>query len=332
MKANWCVEETDGHWRCGLCPHGCLLKTGQDGLCGVRGVRDGEAVALGYGQVSARHLDPIEKKPLYHFYPGTRILSIGGWGCNFRCRYCQNCQIAQVVPEFDERQAVSPEEIVRAALACGSIGVAYTYNEPLIGYEFVCETACAVHEAGLVNVLVTNGYMNPEPATKLLRVIDAVNTDIKSFRDAFYREQCGGRVEPVLSFARQVAQAGVHQEITMLIIEGLHDLPDEVDALSQWMAEALGRNTVLHLTAYYPACQTTLPATSAKVLLEARAVALQRLPHVYIGNVPLREGTDTHCPNCGTLLIRRARNIVTTMDLSDDGACLQCGAKSGVRS
>ncbi len=269
--------------RCELCPHRCLLGEGQAGVCRVRRVVGGRLIAEGYGLISSENIDPIEKKPLSQFYPGEKIYSIGGWGCNFSCSFCQNWTISQQV--MLECKEHTPAEIVERARKSGGIGIAYTYNEPLISFEFVRDCAILAREAGLKNVLVTNGYINSEPAAELLPLIDALNIDIKSMDDAFYVAQCGGHLQPVLDFAMQAVVCGSHVEITNLIIPGLNDADDLIVSLAKWVANNLGRETPLHLSGYYPQFKLNVPATTLVQVQHARGLAMDWLSSVYTGNV-----------------------------------------------
>ena len=272
----------DGRVQCRLCPHGCILHEGQTGLCRVRSVRAGELYADGYGRISSENIDPVEKKPLYHFYPGSSIYSIGGWGCNFSCSFCQNWTISQQVLYGRE---LTPQQVVVRASQSGGIGIAYTYNEPLISFEFIYDCAVAARNAGLKNVLVTNGYINREPAAELLPLIDALNIDIKSMEDSFYIEQCGGHLRPVLDFAIQAVECGAHVEITNLIIPGLNDDDGKIVRLAEWVADNLGRETPLHLSAYFPQYKLHNPATEKLQVINAVGLARKHLTNVYAGNV-----------------------------------------------
>ncbi len=311
-----------GGIQCELCPHHCVLQDQQTGQCGIRTAAKGTLQARGYGLISSMHTDPIEKKPLYHFQPGREILSIGGWGCNFKCAFCQNWTISQQVD--GNAQAANPETIIRSARVEHSMGIAYTYNEPLINIEFVHACAAAAHAAGLVNVLVTNGYIDEKPAAFLLPLIDALNIDIKSMDDAFYRRQCRGSLEPVLRFARQAVKQGCHVEITNLLIPGLNDAEEQVGRLSQWIRAHLGPATPLHLSAYRPEYRMTLPPTSLAVLERAHARCQSDLHYVYMGNVRTRGGQDTQCPQCGATLITRNGYATSVVGLNER-VCAQCG-------
>lgn len=273
----------NGKVSCELCPNRCVLSDGQVGICHVRSARDGLLEALSYGHVSSAAIDPIEKKPLYHFLPGSKIFSVGGWGCNFSCKFCQNWEISQRFMESS--QTVTAEELVQQAVDSATGAIAYTYNEPFVNYEFVYDCARLARNKGLKNVLVTNGYIMPDPAGQLLPYIDALNIDIKSFDTEFYVDHCCGGLAPVLSFAKQAKVAGCHVEITNLIIPECNDGDDVISALAEWVADNLGRDTVLHLSAYFPRYKLNIEQTSYELLAHAKELALKKLDNVYLGNV-----------------------------------------------
>jgi len=310
-----------GKIHCTLCPHGCTLGEGQTGLCHVRTVNEGSLQAAGYGLISSAQVDPIEKKPLYHFHPGEEIFSIGGWGCNFACVFCQNWTISQQV--IKGNRAYTPEQIIAKARQMGGIGIAYTYNEPLVSIEFVQDCAALARQAGLKNVLVTNGYINSGPAADLLPLIDALNVDVKSMDDAFYVKKCRGHVQPVMDLAEQAHAAGCHVEITNLIIPGCNDDDALVESLAEWVASALGPHTPLHLSAYRPQFKLQIPATTAEQLVHAHELALKHLAYVYLGNVRGSTGQDTVCPGCGATLISRS-GYCTRLSGVTDGVCAGC--------
>lgn len=303
MRAAYQSKLPGGKIRCDLCPHHCVLAEGGVGLCKVRGVRDGELAALCYGIVSSAALDPVEKKPLYHFHPGGMIFSIGGWGCNFACIFCQNWTISQQVETAG--RVCQPGSMVREAIRSGSIGIAYTYNEPLVGFEFVRDCALQAKEAGLANVLVTNGYIARKPAAEILPLIDALNIDIKGMEDSFYREMCHARLEPVLDFSKQAVAAGCHVEITNLVIPGKNDTDTQFEALADWISKNLGRKTPLHLSAYRPEYQLTIGPTPGASLENGYRICSLALDYVYVGNVRSDTGQNTFCPNCRALLVER---------------------------
>jgi pyruvate formate lyase activating enzyme len=319
--AFWRITEA-GKIKCELCPHHCVIAEKKTGLCGIRRVVDGGLVAAGYGLLSSLHNDPIEKKPLFHFHPGSAIFSIGGWGCNFACRFCQNWQISQAVDA--QAQSFRPDEVLQAARDQDSPGIAYTYNEPLINYEFVLDCAQLARAAGLFNVLVTNGFIEEKPAAELLPLIDALNIDIKSMEESFYRQQCRGALAPVLRFARQAVAAGCHVEITNLLIPGLNDGEEQVGQVSAWMAANLSRLTPLHLSAYHPDYKMDVPSTPTAVLERAFARCKQDLAYVYMGNVLTSAGQNTLCPKCARELIVR-QGYTTRIVGIVNRACRQCG-------
>lgn len=290
---------------CLLCPQGCRIKDGAPGICRVRVNHGGTLYASSYARCTSVALDPIEKKPLYHFYPGATVFSLGSLGCNLGCGFCQNWTISQADAAT---VALEPAEAVRAALAEAPrhcVGIAYTYSEPLVWYEYVLDTARAAHDAGLVNVLVTNGYINEGPLLELLPHIDALNVDVKAFTADFYRKNCLGRLAPVLRTVELAVKQGCLVEVTNLLIPGENDSPAEVAALVGWLS-GLGRGIPLHFSRYFPNHRFTIPATPHATLLRAREQAREKLDYVYLGNVWADGAADTRCPSCGNTLITRA--------------------------
>jgi len=270
--------------QCLLCPHVCVVPLNETGLCRVRHNKDGELVVSNYGRVTAAALDPIEKKPLKRYMPGQTVFSLGTFGCNLACGFCQNWKIAHT--EVPSSYYMSPQEAVEKAreyLRYGNIGIAYTYSEPLMWFEYVLDTAKLAREAGLKNILVTNGYINPKPLKELLPYIDAVNLDIKAFTDEFYHEVCRGKLNPVLSSARLLA-ANCHLEVTTLLVTGLNDSDEEVGRLAEWIA-SIDKNIPLHLTRYFPNYKMTLPPTPVETMKRAKEAAGQYLTDVFLGNV-----------------------------------------------
>src|SRR5450759_3328695 len=312
----------DGRIECCLCPHHCVLTEGHSGRCHVRGVREGRLRALGYGALSSVHVDPVEKKPLCHFLPGEPVFSVGGWGCNFACSFCQNWEISQQFPASASSRT-TPAAVVAQAQASGCRMIAYTYNEPLTGFEFVRDCVRLARLAGLKNVLVTNGYVEEAPAAELLPLLDALNVDVKSMEDTFYHRQCHASLEPVLRFCRQVRRAGSHLELTNLVIPGLNDRPELFDRLAEWVAEALGPGTPLHLSAYHPDHRATEPVTPIGTLMEARARCRAKLSYVYVGNVASGQGEDTACPACGATLVTRRGGQIKLTGIRE-GVCAGC--------
>lgn len=321
-------KTAEGKIQCELCPHHCLLGDKQTGRCGIRQAQGGELQARGYGLISSIHNDPIEKKPLYHFRPGRMIFSVGGWGCNLACQFCQNWSISQEVDTA--AQVVAPGRLVQTARDEKSIGIAYTYNEPLINLEYVQDCARLARQAGLVNVLVTNGYVEEKPAAGLLTLVDALNIDIKSMEDSFYKKVCRGTLEPVLHFSRQAVAAGCHVEITNLLIPSLNDSAEQVGRLAGWMAENLGKQVPLHLSAYHPDYRLNLPPTPLAVLKRAWDRCRQELDYVYMGNVASPIGQQTACPKCGHVLIRRHGYQTDIVGITNN-ACVKCGRPADVK-
>lgn len=322
---------SEGMGECLLCPHACRVREGRVGLCKNRGFAEGRLTALGYGRISAAHLDPMEKKPLYHFHPGKSVYSIGGWGCNFSCAFCQNASISQQPPDRDAGPCHSPASVVETAIQQGSRALAFTYNEPLVNIEYIRDCAALARERGLSNVLVTNGYVNREPAADLLPLIDALNVDIKCIEEDFYTRQCRGTLQPVLDFCVQARQAGCHLEITNLVIPNLNDQPGQITELAVWIRDHLGVNTPLHLSAYRPEYRLKIPATPRAIMERAFSAAEAVLPYVYLGNMLSDHGSATHCPGCKGELIRRSGYAVQLTGLNEKAACRQCGrAADGV--
>ncbi len=321
----WEKHPNDEKLRCLLCPHSCLISRGGRGVCGVRENHEGEGLLLTYGVISGYATDPIEKKPLYHFYPGSSILSVGSYGCNLKCDFCQNYHISQEINTTGSRR-LSPEELVRQALRTpGNIGLAYTYNEPVIWYEYVTDCARLATAGGLRNVMVTNGYINSNPLTKLIEVTDAFNIDLKAFSNDFYRRYTGATLEPVLEAIKTVASSGKHLEITTLILPGLNDSEEEMRREAEWIAENAGRGVPLHLTRYFPMYRRNNPPTPAPTITKLKAVAGEYLDYVYTGNMAERDaGSDTFCPSCHSVVVRRSGYRTSVTGLTDDGRCGRC--------
>lgn len=329
-EARYWRKISDDMGQCVLCPHMCRIREGRTGLCKSRAFMEGRLTALGYGRISSAQMDPMEKKPLYHFHPGQNVYSIGGWGCTFACVFCQNASISQQGPERQGGEYNAPESVIEAAIQGGAHAIAYTYNEPLCNIEYVQDCAVLAHAKGLDNVLVTNGYVNPEPAADLLPHIDALNVDIKCIEEDFYTRQCRGTLQPVLDFSEQARKAGCHLEITNLVIPNLNDQPDQITALAVWIRDHLGDHTPLHLSAYRPCFRLKTPATPRTVMEKAYAAAAAILPYVYLGNMLSDHGGNTQCPGCGSELIHRTGYTIRLPGLDDKGACRQCGKAADV--
>jgi pyruvate formate lyase activating enzyme len=326
QETRFCHRLPDGAVLCTLCPQACRLQEGERGKCRVRFRRGDRIYLASYGQVSALALDPIEKKPLYHFYPGAAILSVGTIGCNLHCGFCQNWEIAhgEAPTEY-----LSPEDLVALAdkyRARGNIGLAYTYSEPLVWYEYVYDTARLAREKGFKNVLVTNGYLNPEPLQELLPFIDAANLDIKAWIDDFYGRNCEGRVGPVKKAAAIMAKT-VHLEVTNLLIPGENDGEEEIRELVRFVA-GLDRRIPLHFSRYHPDYRMELPPTPLPVLEKAYRIAKEELYYVYVGNVSTLDGRTgynrTNCPDCGQVLVERTGFSARVTGVAGD-RCESCG-------
>jgi pyruvate formate lyase activating enzyme len=313
--------------RCELCPWHCILKSGQTGICKVRSNEKGKLVTHVYDKVAAFGIDPIEKKPLYHFYPGKQILSIGEVGCNLHCNFCQNHRISQCfATDFDGFQEIPSEQIIAKALKTSqNIGIAYTYNEPFTFYEFMFDTAQLAHENGLKNVVVSNGYINPEPFKKLLPFIDAFNIDLKGFTEGFYHIQTKGKLAPVLETLKIIAKSPAHLEITNLVIPELNDNENEFENMVQWIATELGNDIPLHLSRYFPQYKLDMQPTPLKKLEKLYALAKKYLQYVYLGNVNEIERSSTYCPNCGKLLVQRNHYKTAVVGINTDNTCKYCG-------
>ena len=321
--------EEDRKVRCNLCHHRCLIRNGKRGICGVRENRDGVLETLVYGKPIAEHIDPIEKKPLFHVYPGTLSYSIATVGCNFRCRFCQNADIAQFPVDRGGRipgQFRAPEAIVAAAVADGCRSIAYTYTEPTVYFEFALDTARLAHEKGLANVFVTNGYMTAEALEMIRPYLNAANVDLKAFNDDFYRQQCSAKRKHVMESLRVMKRLGIFIEVTTLLIPGLNDDETELERLASFIVSDLGDGTPWHVSRFHPTYKLTdRPSTPVETIHKARDIGLEAgLKYVYCGNVPGEEGENTICSSCGRMLIQRWGFRVSANNMVD-GRCPQCG-------
>jgi pyruvate formate lyase activating enzyme len=312
--------------RCGLCPHNCDISDGHSGLCKVRKNLSGKLISLVYGKPVSIHSDPVEKKPLYHFFPGHQVLSIGTLGCNLKCKFCQNFEISQVSSSnLNVIKEIPLEEIIEmAVLKERNIGLAYTYNEPIIFFEYMTDLARRILDRGMKNVMVSNGYINPKPLQELLEIIHAFNIDLKSFNDEFYRIYTKSSLNPVLETISTIAKSGRHLELTFLAIPGLNDNIVEFEKMTDWISDNCSRKTVLHISRYFPKFQMNIPPTPSKTLEYLYLVAKKKLTYVYLGNVQDTEGQDTVCPGCNKTLITRNGYYTTTEGLSSTGKCKYC--------
>jgi pyruvate formate lyase activating enzyme len=315
-----------GEVQCELCPHRCRVAKGKRGICRVRENRNGKYYSLVYGNPCAIHLDPIEKKPLFHVLPGTTSFSLATAGCNFQCKFCQNWEISQAAPEDVYSAEVPPELVANRAKEIGAHSVAYTYVEPTIFYEYMVDVGALVRKSGLLNVYHSNGFINPGPLKNLCKVLDAANIDLKGFSDHFYQELCGGNLIPVLETLKTLKREKVHLEITNLIIPTKNDEMSMIREMCLWIKKELGAETPIHFSRFYPLYKLkTLPQTPVSTLDKARAVALSTgLEYVYIGNVPGHQGENTFCPKCKKMLIQRTGYMVGEINVKA-GKCKHCG-------
>ena len=319
----------DGRVQCDLCPRECRLREGQRGLCFVRARENDRIVLATYGRSSGYCVDPIEKKPLNHFLPGTAVLSFGTAGCNLACRFCQNWDISKS-REFDTlADAAAPETIARAAERLGCRSVAFTYNDPVIFHEYAIDVAHACRERGIKSVAVTAGYVCPEPRAEFYRFMDAANVDLKAFTERFYARVCSAHLEPVLETLVYLKhETQVWFEITTLLIPGENDSEAEIEELTQWVVERLGPDVPLHFTAFHPDWKMTdTPRTPPATLTRARRIARNNgVRYAYTGNVHDPDGGSTYCHRCGETVIGRDWYVLGAWGLTDDGRCASCGA------
>ncbi len=312
--------------RCKLCAHYCLINAGKRGICGVRENKEGKLYSLVYGQPVAQHIDPIEKKPLFHFYPGSLSYSIATVGCNFRCLWCQNWEISQLSSNQDliEAREVAPAEIVADAQQSGCQSIAYTYTEPTVFFEYSYDIARLARDAGLANIYVTNGYMSEGMLKMLSPYLDGANVDLKSFREETYQRYIGGRLQPVLNNLKLLKKMGIWLEVTTLIIPGINDNADELRDIVGFIADELSPDTPWHISRFFPAYKMKAQITPLDTLERAKEIGLKAgLQYIYEGNIPNNESLNTYCPNCKKLLICRSGFIVSRNYIQDN-CCPDC--------
>ncbi|MCD6169942.1 MAG: AmmeMemoRadiSam system radical SAM enzyme [Candidatus Latescibacteria bacterium] len=314
--------------RCELCPWSCTVGEGQKGLCKVRKNVDGTYYTLVYANPCAVHVDPIEKKPFFHFLPGTGAFSIATAGCNIECKFCQNWDISQVGPERLRNLYLPPERTAQLAHQAGVKSIAYTYSEPVVFYEYVLDTSIAAKELGLKNVVVSNGFINPKPMEQWCKYLDAVKIDLKAYSDNYYERICSARLQPVLDTLKLLKQLGMWFEIVYLVVPTENDSDDEFKGVCNWIAENLGTDVPLHFSRFYPAYKMrNYPPTPVKTLERARRIARETgLNYVYIGNVAGSEAENTRCPKCGKVVVRRRGYSVLEVNLKE-GKCGFCGCR-----
>ena len=320
----------DGKVQCRLCSHFCIIDEQEHGKCGVRQNVDGQLMTRTYELVAALNVDPVEKKPLYHFLPGTDTFSLGTQGCNFGCTFCQNASLSQHPKTGREitGQRVTPEVLVEATIAHKCDSISYTYSEPTIFFELMQDTARLAHSKGLKNIMVSNGFQSPDCIEELTGLIDAANIDLKAFNDDFYRNTCGGRLNPVLDNLKHMKKNGWWVEVTTLLIPGKNDSPDELKQLAAFIADELGREVPWHISRFHPDYKMQdCPVTPMEALQKARKAGTNAgLEYVYIGNVPGNDNSATLCPDCKKELVKRFGFEMTNVGLAD-GMCKYCGCK-----
>lgn len=329
-EARYYEKLSGGRVQCNLCPNRCLLSPGQKGVCKVRENKDGQLYSLVYGKPITVHVDPIEKKPFYHFLPTTQAYSLATVGCNLSCQYCQNWDISQRFPEDVTPMEKFPEEVVQEAISAGAESIAFTYNEPTVWYEYMYDIAKLAKEKGLKTALVSSGYINSEPLRELLEVLDAARIDLKGFNEKYYQEIIGGKLEPVLESLKIIHQSGTWLEIINLVVSGHNDNEDEIRAMCQWVKDNLSENVPIHFLRFSPQYKMqNLPPTPIETLKKARQIAQEvGLKFVYTGNVPeYTEGNTTFCPDNGQSLIVRKGFFVTEKNLDGNGLSPACPSK-----
>ncbi|MEW5760439.1 MAG: AmmeMemoRadiSam system radical SAM enzyme [Candidatus Thermoplasmatota archaeon] len=318
----------DKEIKCLLCPHGCKIGEGKRGICGVRENRKGKLYSLIYGLATSINPDPIEKKPLYHFYPGSYVFSLGTVGCNFKCLHCQNYEISQAEINDVYTRTIAPENLPKMAKETGCAGIAWTYNEPTIWYEYSYEGAKIAKENDLYTVYVTNGFIMPEPLKEISKYLDAMNIDVKAFTEDFYRKISKGKLENVLETCKYAKELGIYIELTYLIIPTLNDNDEELRKFCKWVVDELGKEVPTHFSRFHPDNKLrNLPPTPMQTLEKAYNIAIETgIEYVYIGNVPHGNYENTYCPKCKALLIERYGFTARKIGLKN-GNCKKCGNK-----
>lgn len=311
--------------RCNLCPQNCTVREGKSGLCRTRVNKQGVLYSISYGNPCSIGVDPIEKKPLFHFFPGMKIFSLATDGCNFRCLNCQNSRISQSTPSLQAHYDLMPEELLQQALHQGTNSIAFTYTEPTVFYEYVYDTARLAHEKGLKTVSISNGFINEMPLLALCPYLDAANIDLKCFDDAVYFKLTGGRLQPVLDTLKTLKANGVWLEITNLLVPGYSDSPEMIQSMCDWLIENGFSETPLHFSRFFPAYKLAqLPPTNESALIGAKEIAEKAgMKYVYLGNIPGLHGENTYCPACKRLVVER-NGYVVTRNLIHNASCPFC--------
>jgi pyruvate formate lyase activating enzyme len=325
-EALYYEKKEDGLVRCVLCPHFCKLKEGKTGICRGRKNIGGRLIAINYARPCTIAVDPIEKKPMYHFHPGSAILSTGPNGCNLRCKFCQNWEISQ---EDVSTQVVPPENMVQEAVQKNLIGISYTYTEPLIWFEYVLDCSLLAHEKGLANVLVSNGTINPEPFRELVPLIDGMNIDLKSMNPDFYKKICGGYLETVLEIIKIASGTGTMiLEVTNLLITGENDSDEDIEKIVDFIA-GVNDEIPLHFSRYSPRYKMDNPPTSAERLFKAREIGSKKLKYVYLGNISDEDSSTTYCPGCSEVIVKRGWFSAKIINFKN-GRCIKCGHRINI--
>ncbi len=328
-QALYFEEIGDLEIQCHLCPHDCIIEPGERGLCDVRKNINGSLVSESYGLISSIHMDPIEKKPLYHFYPGSHILSIGSIGCNLNCNFCQNYEISQTsIDDYFTGQYYEPEEVVSMARDnSNNLGIAFTYNEPIVFFEYMKGIAKKSKDLGMKNIMVSNGFINQDPLNEILPLIDGFNIDLKAFSDSFYRNITKGRLDPIKNTLKAIKKAGKHLEITNLLIPSQNVKIAEFTEMVKWIRDELGSDTVLHLSRYFPMYRSKINNTPLELMFDFCETAKQYLDYVYLGNVTGCESQNTICGECGKIVISRYGSFIQKNGIDQEGKCIHCNNK-----
>jgi len=326
-EAMFWEKRTEDKVQCVLCPRQCEVAKEERGYCGVRENQGGKYQTLVYGTLCSANIDPIEKKPLFHYQPGTAAMSIATAGCNMECKFCQNWQISQFRPEQVDSVLVTPDKLVEACKARSCPTIAYTYSEPVIFYEYMHDTAALARKAGIGSVAISNGYIQEKPLRELCRHLTGIKIDFKAFSEKFYADQCAGKLQPVLATLEVLKDVGIWFELVVLIVSTLNDSADEVKQMSQWVVSHLGPDVPMHFTRFHPTYRlTNLPPTPVATLERCRQIALDAgVRYVYAGNVPMHPGENTYCHACKTELIRRVGYQISANTIKN-GKCPKCGA------
>jgi len=327
-EARYYEKLEGGQVICRLCPRECQVADKERGYCGVRENREGIYYTLVHSNICAAHVDPVEKKPIYHFLPGTKAYSIATAGCNIECKFCQNWEISQFRPEQIPSKSLTPKEVVSTAEGYGCRSIAYTYTEPVVFYEYMYDCAQAGRARGIKSVMISNGYIQEKPLRDLLPVLDAVKIDLKAFTESFYRSMCSGALKPVLKTLEVLKESGIWFEIVVLIIPFRNDSREEIESMCRWIVDHLGPHIPVHFTRFHPTYKIKdLPRTPLKTLEDAYDIAVKSgLSFAYIGNVPGHAGEYTRCPGCHEVLVRRQGFWISETAIKA-GCCIHCGKK-----